>query len=124
MIHEELSTLLRLKMLSKKFNQAGISFTSDANREMDFEEDEEEDGGGRGGRYPKKNITKLKCPRVQCSKAFIYLCEQVPQHAAEERAEAEPDVRDRAAGHAAEGGAAEAEEGRHLQRRREGGRRR
>ena len=61
MIHEELSTLLRLKMLSKKFNQAGISFTSDANREMDFEEDEEEDGGGRGGRYPRKHLAKLKC---------------------------------------------------------------
>ena len=113
-------------MLSKKFNEAGISFTSGANRDMDYEEDEEEDGGGRGGRYTKKNIRKLKCPRelFHCFKVFIPLCEQVPQHAAEERAEAEPDVRDRAAGHAAEGGAAEAEEGRHLHRRREGGRRR
>ena len=46
------------KMLSKKFNEAGISFTSGANRDMDYEEDEEEDGGGRGGRYPKKNINK------------------------------------------------------------------
>ena len=47
------------KMLSKKFNEAGISFTSGANRDMDYEEDEEEDGGGRGGRYPKKKIPKL-----------------------------------------------------------------
>ena len=38
------------KMLSKKFNEANISLAADANREMDYEEDEEEDGGGRGGR--------------------------------------------------------------------------
>ena len=38
-------------MLSKRFNEAGISFTSGVNRDMDYEEDEEEDGGGRGGRY-------------------------------------------------------------------------
>ena len=42
------------KMLSKKFNEAGISFTSGANRDMDYEEDEEEDGGGKGGRYTKE----------------------------------------------------------------------
>ena len=64
-------------MLSKKFNEAGISFTSGANRDMDYEEDEEEDGGGRGGRCPKENITKLSVQETYFDvpkHSYSYLC--------------------------------------------------